>query len=86
LVKKVAGAAADDHPTFHTSKGKQFPMLRGNIHDAVETKELVTELAEATYRVARRNDYRGALIDVELDLWQLHKSLPRPREASKEER
>jgi hypothetical protein len=34
------------------------------------TKEaLLAELAEATFRVAKRYGFQGAFIDIELDLW-----------------
>ncbi len=69
-----------------TRKEKVCPMPQLNVFDEIKARELVAELAEATYRVARRNEYRGALIDIELDLWQLHGSLPQPGEKSPEER
>jgi len=39
-------------------------------------EELLAELAAATYRVARRHDFKGAFIDIELDLWDAQRTMP----------
>jgi hypothetical protein len=33
------------------------------------TEKLLSELATATYRVAKRQGFKDAFIDIELDLW-----------------
>jgi hypothetical protein len=43
---------------------------------ATETRtlELLSELATATYRAAKRQGFKDAFIDIELDLWDAHQA------------
>jgi hypothetical protein len=38
------------------------------------TQSLLAELATATYRAARRQGFKDAFIDIELDLWYAHQA------------
>jgi len=38
------------------------------------TPSLLAELATATYRAARRQGFKDAFIDIELDLWYAHQA------------
>jgi hypothetical protein len=40
------------------------------LSDAKSSEELLAELASATYRAARRRGFKGAFIDIELDVWE----------------
>jgi hypothetical protein len=44
-------------------------MVGPNSPQGGKTDELLAELATAAYRAAQRHDFKGAFIDVELDLW-----------------
>ena len=54
-------------------------MIQAEISHGKTTEELLAELAVATYRVARRHDFKGAFIDIELDLWDAHRAVQTAR-------
>jgi hypothetical protein len=39
-----------------------------------KTQNLLAELATATYRAAKRQGFKDAFIDIELDLWYAHQA------------
>jgi hypothetical protein len=39
------------------------------------TQKLLSELATATYRAAKRQGFKDAFIDIELDLWYAHQAV-----------
>lgn len=41
----------------------------------ISVDSLLSELATATYRAAKRQGFKDAFIDIELDLWYAHQAL-----------
>lgn len=51
---------------------------------ATKVEDLRIELAEATCRVASKHNYKGAFIDLELDLWEAQRTAAgRPEKSTK---
>ncbi len=44
-------------------------MAKTQLPPGKKSEELLAELAEAAYRVTSRQGFKGAFIDIELDLW-----------------
>jgi hypothetical protein len=47
--------------------------MTGSLQETRSDEALRSELATATFRVAKRHGFQAALIDIELDVWDLRK-------------